>query len=97
MITSGQRAKLRSMAQTLNPIFHVGKNGINDNFIKDVDGALGLHELIKIAVLRNSDLDAKSSMSLLCDALDCEPVTAIGSKFVIYRRSSRADVEHIEI
>ncbi|MDE7373345.1 MAG: YhbY family RNA-binding protein, partial [Clostridia bacterium] len=37
MITSGQRAKLRSMAQTLNPIFHVGKNGINDNFIKDID------------------------------------------------------------
>ena len=97
MITSGQRAKLRSMAQTLNPIFHVGKNGINDNFIKDIDTALELHELIKIAVLRNSDLDAKTSMSLLCDALKAEPVTAIGSKFVIYRRSSRDGVEHIEL
>ena len=97
MITSGQRAKLRSMAQTLNPIFHVGKNGINDNFIKDIDTALELHELIKIAVLRNSDLDAKTSMALLCDALKAEPVTAIGSKFVIYRRSSRDNVEHIEL
>ena len=97
MITSGQRAKLRSMAQTLNPIFHVGKNGINDNFIKDIDTALELHELIKISVLRNSDLDAKTSMALLCDALKAEPVTAIGSKFVIYRRSSRDNVEHIEL
>ena len=97
MITIGQRAKLRSMAQTLNPIFHVGKNGINDNFIKDIDTALELHELIKIAVLRNSDLDAKTSMALLCDALKAEPVTAIGSKFVIYRRSSRDNVEHIEL
>lgn len=95
MITSGQRAKLRSMAQTLNPIFHVGKNGINDNFIKDIDTALELHELIKISVLRNSDLDAKTGMALLCDALKAEPVTAIGSKFVIYRRSSRDNVEHI--
>lgn len=96
MISSGQRAKLRSMAQTLNPIFHVGKNGINDNFIKDVNTALELHELIKISVLRNSDLNAKESMTLLCEATSAEPVTAIGSKFVIYRRSTRDDVEHIE-
>ena len=47
MINSGQRAKLRSMAQMLNPIFHVGKNGINENFIRDIDTALELHELIK--------------------------------------------------
>ena len=92
MITSGQRAKLRSMAQNLKPIFHVGKNGINDNFIKDIDTALELHELIKIAVLRNSDLDAKTSMALLSAALKAEPVTAIGNKFVIYRRSSRDNI-----
>lgn len=97
MISSGQRAKLRSMAQTLNPIFHVGKNGINDNFIKDVNTALELHELIKISVLRNSDLNAKESMALLCESTSAEPVTAIGSNFVIYRRSTRDDVEHIEL
>ena len=62
MINSGQRAKLRSMAQMLNPIFHVGKNGINESFIRDIDTALELHELIKLSVLRNSDLNAKESM-----------------------------------
>lgn len=97
MITSGQRAKLRSMAQTLNPIFHVGKNGINENLIKDIDAALELHELIKISVLKNSDLNAKESMSIVCDETSAEPVTAIGSKFVVYRRSSREDVKHVEI
>ena len=97
MINSGQRAKLRSMAQTLNPIFHVGKNGINENFVKDIDTALELHELIKIAVLKNSDLNAKESMAILCEETGAEPVTAIGSKFVIYRRSTRDNVEHIEI
>ena len=97
MINRGQRAKLRSMAQMLNPIFHVGKNGINENFIRDIDTALELHELIKLSVLRNSDLNAKESMAILCDATKAEPVTAIGSKFVIYRRSKRDDVEHIEL
>lgn len=97
MINSSQRAKLRSMAQTLNPIFHIGKNGINDNLINDIGTALDLHELIKIAVLRNCDLNAKESMELLCGATGAEPVTAIGSKFVIYRRSTRDDIEHIEL
>ncbi len=97
MINSGQRAKLRSMAQNLNPIFHIGKNGINENFISDIDTALEAHELIKISVLRNSDMSAKESMEILSQATAAEPVTAIGSKFVIYRRSTRDNVEHIQI
>lgn len=97
MITSGQRAKLRSMAQTLNPIFHVGKNGINENLVKDVNTALELHELIKISVLRNCELNAKENMAILCEETGAEPVTAIGSKFVIYKRSTRDDIDHIEI
>lgn len=97
MITSGQRAKLRSLAQTLNPIFHIGKNGVNENLINDVLTALDAHELIKIAVLRNSPLGAKECMAELCSATDAEPVTAIGNRFVIYRRSERDDVQHIEL
>ena len=96
MLNSGQRAKLRSLAQSLNPIFHVGKNGINANFVKDIDTAPEIHELIKIAVLKNSDQNAKDCMAQLCEQTGAEPVTAIGSKFVIYRRSTRSDVEHIE-
>ena len=85
------------MAQTLNPIFHIGKNGVNDNLINDVINALEAHELIKIAVLKNSDSDAKENMEIICEATGAEPVTAIGSKFVVYKKSSRDDVKHIEI
>ncbi len=97
MLTSSQRAKLRSLAQNLDPIYHVGKNGIADNMVADICAALEAHELIKIAVLRNSDMSAKDAMNEMCALTDAQPVTAIGNKFVIYRRSSREDVEHIEI
>ncbi len=96
MITSGQRAKLRSIAQNLNPIFHIGKNGVNENLINDINAALEAHELIKVSVLRNSPEGAKVCMEQLCAATDAEPVTAIGNRFVIYRRSSKDDVRHIE-
>ena len=83
------------MAQNLTPIFHVGKNGMNENFVLDVSTALDVHELIKIAVLKNSDLSAKEAMVELCSLTGAEPVGAIGNKFVIYRYSQKEGVEHI--
>ena len=95
MLTSTQRAHLRSMAQNITPIFQIGKNGIGDNQIIDISTALDLHELIKISVLRNAETDAKTFLNAICALTGAEPVTAIGNKVVIYRRSSRDDVEHI--
>lgn len=97
MINSTQRAKLRSLAQKINPIFQIGKNGIGDNQVKDICLALELHELIKISVLRNADQSAKDTLDELCKKTGAEPVTAIGNKIVLYKRSTRDDVEHIEI
>ena len=96
MLTSSQRARLRAIAQNLTPIFHVGKNGMNENFVRDVSTALDVHELIKIAVLKNSDLSAKDAMAELCSLTDAEPVGAIGGKFVIYRYSQKEGVEHLQ-
>lgn len=89
MLTSTQRAHLRSMAQNITPIFQIGKNGIGDNQIIDISTALDLHELIKISVLRNAETDAKTVLNAICALTGAEPVTAIGNKVVIYRRSSR--------
>ena len=97
MLTSSQRAKLRGMAQNLSPIFNVGKNGITDNFVSDVLDALAKKELIKIGVLKGAELSAKDAMSELCERTGAEAVGAIGSKFVVYKRSDRDDVEHIAI
>ncbi len=95
MLTSSQRARLRGIAQNLTPIFHVGKNGMNENFVRDVCTALDVHELIKIAVLKNADVSAKDAMEELCSLTGAEPVGAIGSKFVVYRYSQKEGVEHI--
>lgn len=97
MLTSSQRAKLRSMAQSINPIFQIGKNGIGTQQIVDISLALDLHELIKISVLRNADTDAKTVLNAICALTGAEPVTAIGNKVVFFRRSPRDDVDHIEI
>ena len=85
------------MAQTINPIFQIGKNGVGDNQVKDICLALELHELVKISVLRNAETDAKTVLNAICGLTGAEPVTAIGNKIVIYKRSTRDDVEHIDL
>ncbi|MEF9987732.1 MAG: YhbY family RNA-binding protein [Christensenella sp.] len=87
MLTSKQRAKLRGMAQTMETILHIGKDGITDNLKKQADDALLARELIKGTVQQNSDITARSACDTLCEALGAEGVTVIGRKFVLYRES----------
>ncbi len=87
MITSKQRSFLRKLANTIDPIFQVGKGGINDEFIKQIDMALEARELIKINVLNNAELSAKEACHKLSDAVNAEEVQVIGNKFVLYRPS----------
>ena len=87
MISSKQRANLRSMANTLAPIFQIGKGNINDNFIEQIDGALERRELIKISILETADITAREASDQLCEALGAEPVQCIGRKLVLYRPS----------
>ena len=87
MITSKQRAFLRGMANGISPILQIGKGGINDNFMKQVDDALEARELIKITVLETAFLDTRDTCNLVAEELGAEPVQAIGSKFVLYRQS----------
>ncbi|MEG0257752.1 MAG: YhbY family RNA-binding protein [Christensenella sp.] len=87
MLTSKQRAKLRGMAQTMETILHIGKDGITDNLKKQADDALLARELIKGTVQQNSDITARAACDTLCEALGAEGVTVIGRKFVLYRES----------
>ena len=84
-LTSKQRAQLRGMASTLDTIVHVGKDGIGENLIKQVNDALEARELIKGRVLENSMLTAREAAEELKVAARCEVVQVIGSKFVLYR------------
>jgi RNA-binding protein len=87
MITSKQRAALRCMANEIPAIFQIGKDGINENLVKQLDDALTARELVKITILQNSSTDPKAAISELCESLNAEPVQCIGRKMVLYRRS----------
>lgn len=89
MITSKQRAFLRSMAMGIPAIMQIGKGGMNENMLKTFSDALEARELIKLHVLENSGEDPKELVNALAEALGAEPVAAIGRKIVLYRRSEK--------
>lgn len=84
-MTSKQRAYLRGLANTMEPILHVGKDGVNENMIKQASDALEARELIKGTVLQNSPVDAREAVEALCEGTNAEPVQCIGNRFVMYR------------
>lgn len=96
MLTSKQRKKLSSLGQKIEPIFQIGKNGLSDAQVAEFGNALEAREIIKISVLNNSEMSAKELINGLSEALKAEPVSCIGSKMVIYRRSTK-DIKHIEL
>lgn len=95
MLTGKQRSYLKSIGNGINPIFQIGKNGINDNFIKQVEDALEAREIIKVNVLNNSYLDAKDAANEVAKLTNSEFVQSIGNKFILYRESK--DNKRIEL
>ena len=86
-ITSKQRAKLRSMANTLDVVLYIGKEGITDNTVKEAYDVLEARELIKCAVQNGCDMTAREACDALCEKTHAEPVQCIGKRFVLYRES----------
>ena len=90
-LTSKQRAQLRSLANSIDTIVHVGKDGLGENLVKQADDALEARELIKGKVLENSMLTAREAAEELVVATRSEVVQVIGTKFVLYRPSHKKD------
>jgi RNA-binding protein len=89
MITSKQRSFLRSLSNGLEPLFQLGKGGIEEAFLKQLNDALEARELIKIKVLSNSGYDTREASDIICKAIGCEGIQAIGSKIVLYKKSEK--------
>ncbi len=68
-LTSKQRAALRGMANTMEPVFQIGKGEIDETLIKGVDDCIAARELIKLKVLENSEYDAREAADILCEAI----------------------------
>ena len=96
MMTSKQRAALRALANGLPAWFQVGKGGVTENMLADVSAALDAHELVKLTVLKTAGISAKEALAVISERLGAEQVAATGNKVVIYRRSTREGVKHIE-
>ena len=89
MLTGKQKRYLRSLATVMDPIFQVGKGGLNENMINQLIDALEARELIKVRLLSNSDGVAKEVAAEIALGTSSEVVQVIGNKMVFYRRSTK--------
>ena len=95
MITTKQRASLRSLAQKLEPSMQIGKEGLKPESVTQIEEMLEAKELVKIRVLKNSDEDIKMLANTIAQKIGAECVQVIGSVFVLYRYSHKKSIKHI--
>lgn len=86
-MTSKQRAYLKSLAMTMDPIFQIGKNSLTPEMTKAVDEALAARELIKMSVLQNCADDPHELAQIVAERTRSEVVQVIGKKIVLYKQA----------
>ncbi len=96
-MNSKDRAYLRSLANTVEPILQVGKSGITDNLIKQVNDALEARELIKITVLETAPEDAKETAIKLSNNSNSVVVQVLGRKITLYRKRKKDSKISIDV
>ena len=96
-LTSKQRAQLRGIANTIDTIVHIGKDGISENLVKQANDALDAREIIKCRVLENSMYTAREACDELSRLTRSEQVQVIGTKFVLYRQHYDKSKRRIEL
>lgn len=87
MLTGKQKRFLRSKAHHLNPIFQVGKGGVNENMVRQISDALEARELLKVSILQNCEEDRHEVADQLVEGTDAELVQVIGHTIVLYKES----------
>ena len=87
MITTKQRATLRGMANGLEPILHMGREGLSENVLAQAEDSIRAREIFKGTVQKNCEMDARQAAHGLAAALGADVVQVIGRRFVLYRRN----------
>ena len=93
MLTSKERAELRAKANSLDTTLIVGKGGVSEALIADVEIQLENRELVKGKVLETSLMSAREASDAICEATGADGVSCVGYKFVIYRFSEKCQAE----
>ncbi len=91
MLTSKERAALRARANQIEAIGQIGKDGITDNVIVQIDTALEARELIKFSVLETSPVTAREAADILSEETRSDCVQVIGNRFILYRKSKKKE------
>lgn len=96
MLNSKQRANLRSIASTLQPMVMIGKDGLTDNVLEQIENQLHAHEMVKVSVLDGAEESANDYLHQVAEKLKAEEVCSIGKKFIVYKLSNKKGLKHIE-
>ncbi|MCL2843458.1 MAG: YhbY family RNA-binding protein [Oscillospiraceae bacterium] len=91
MLSSKQRAQLRGIASKRDTTLHIGKSGITETVVRQLEEALVVHELVKGKVLENAPVSPREACDALAAACQADSVQVIGSKFVVYRPNPKLD------
>ena len=89
MLNSKQRAKLRALANPMETILQIGKGGIGETTVTQVDDALTARELIKLRVLETAEYTAREAAQQIAEQTNSEVVQVIGTRFVLFRRNHK--------
>ena len=92
-MTSKQRAYLKSLASTMEPIYQIGKSGVSPELTKGIDEALEARELIKINVLKTCALTTNEIAIDICANCHCELVQIIGKTLVFYKKAKEPKID----
>lgn len=95
MLTAQERATLRSLATNLKDLVFIGKEGLTDNVINQIEDNLYAHELIKIKVQKSVIEEIKELSTLIAEKCDAEVVSIIGSKILLYRYTNKPKFKHL--
>ena len=89
MLTSKQRAYLRGIANNYDSLFQVGKSGVTDTVVKQVEDALKARELIKINSLENTPISPREVADEIAKKAECDVVQVVGRKMIFYKRNEK--------
>ncbi len=96
-MTSKQRAYLKSISSTYDPVFQIGKSSITPEICNAVSEALAARELIKISVLKNCADDPKDIAQIIAERTRSEVVHVIGKKIVLFKQNPKKEDRKIKL
>lgn len=92
-----QKRFLRSQSNHLQPLFSVGKDGLTDNWLAQLDGALDRRELIKVSILQNADVTTDEVREMIESKTDIQVVQVIGRVLVLFKVSANRDARDLSL